>query len=50
MMMVSQIKKFGMTDYLIIGVVFMIGFVFSLILSSYRSRSQEKLTEISKQF
>ena len=48
--MMNQVKKFTWTDYLLIFAVFVIGFVFSMILSNYRNSSQEKIDQISKKF
>jgi hypothetical protein len=50
MRFVQQIKRFDLTDILLILGVFIVGFLFALILSNYYKMKKEKIDEISKKF
>jgi hypothetical protein len=50
MRFVQQIRRFDLTDILLILGVFIVGFMFALILANYYKVKKEKIDEISKKF
>ena len=50
LLMQAQVRSWGSTDFIIIGVVFLVGFLFAYILSYYGRVRKEKIDEISRKF